>query len=66
MKFLIDVGEKICLFRTKHNTCKLQNFKLIIDHDKVACEGNLLDRPAWCALESLSDETQHNQVATFK
>ena len=67
MKYLIEVGDKICLFRSRHNTCKLQNFKLVIDHDKVECDGTLETRPAWCALESIVNETQqHNQMATFK
>lgn len=66
MKYLIEVGDKICLFRSRHNTCKLQNFKLVIDHDKVACEGGLHDRPVWCALESVANENQYYPVAPPK
>jgi hypothetical protein len=65
MKYLIEVGDKICLFRSRHNTCKLQNFNMVIDHDKVACEGRLHDRPAWCALESIN-ENQYHPVAPPK
>jgi hypothetical protein len=67
MKFIIEVGDKICLFRSKHNTCKLQNFKLVIDHDKVECDGILIGRPHWCALESADHErTQYNSLAASK